>query len=212
MAACAGRYAAFSQFGTNCALELDAVGSLGAVFDARAKRIGSTVSLLLDRDRIDNTVYVLNNAAFRGEARYAFGHTNDISIKRLLPNHRLNLNSFVSTRVSPRLEDISELDGAAQKQTLWSLAERFRSVLKCYSTIKTPPLVPLSGGVDSRLLLACTKPFRDKFEYFSHAPNFMSSVDTQIAQQMATALEVPLEVIDTRKGRPDAFPSQESAE
>ena len=194
--ACAGRFAFVILKGNIQRLYLDPIGSLGAVYEARTQIVGSTLNLVLARDVEENTDYPLTQQAVLETGRFGFGHTPDKWAKRLLPNHFLDLNGFAQRRFWPLPGDIYEPDEAQQDALLDTIVGRLRQVISSLSHHDPNTYLPLSGGLDSRLLLACAKQDLDRIKLFSHAENQMSRKDTRIAGRLAQFVKRPMQVID----------------
>ncbi len=193
---CAGRFAFVIEKGPMQRLYLDPIGSLGAVYDARDKVIASTLNLALTRQVEENTEYPLTRQSVEADGRFAFGHTPDLNIKRLIPNHYLDLTQFSQHRFWPLPGDIFEPDERQQTALVDDIVDRLSQVIGALAQHANPTYLPLSGGLDSRLLLACSKPALEDITLFSHAENAMSRKDTRIAKKLAKFVKTPMAIID----------------
>lgn len=193
---CAGRYL-FIIVGKDFArIYLDALGSLGVLYDPKSKRIASTLNLLLDRDLVPNTDYPLAAAAYRGERRFAYGHTPDKFAKRLLPNHFLSILDFSTHRFWPTDDTICEASGSLALDYRDRIANRLVAITDGLFQHTDDVRFGLSGGLDSRTLLACVGPSLSKLGLFTHAENMMSRKDTRIAKRLASYVDQPIKTID----------------
>ncbi len=192
---CAGRFAFVITQGNLQRLYIDPLGSLGAVYDPVQQAAGSTLNLVLDRPVEENREYPITAEAIRELGRFGFGHTPDHHVKRLIPNHFLDLTNFTQRRYWPLPGDIFEPDARQQTALTEDIVARLKQVISSLAS-HTQTHLPLSGGLDSRLLLACSKQSLDKIGLFSHAENQMSRKDTRIAARLAEFVDAPLRIID----------------
>ncbi len=200
----AGRYAIIAITGTYQRVYLDSLGSLGAVYDRDAGRVGATTNLVLTRAPQPNTDYPLTSGATTGPDRFAFGHTPDIAVKRLLPNHFLDLRLWAPVRHWPGPDDVTEPSPEAEADVVRGITRRLEQVIASLANhLPGNVHLPLSGGLDSRLLLSCAKPVLDKIKLFSHVENSMSRKDLRLARHLAKRVGAPLREIDPI--RHDAF-------
>lgn len=125
---------------------------------------------------------------------YTFGLTAFAGLKRLLPNHFLDLHTFENCRHWPSASLGEPVCGPEAAERIVEHAHKVIDVLaEHHSTIK----VPLSAGRDSRAVLACLRPFADDPRvsldtFTSLRPNsFDSEVDAQIAVKLAQVAGLP---------------------
>jgi hypothetical protein len=172
-------------------LYLDAGGTLSAVFSEKRKIAGSTVAaLVLDEPRHPLWSRTLGQFPDNRPNQYwPAGTTLDPDISRLLPNHYLDLVNWQAIRHYPKsaLEEIPEKD-------LPDCIERIVAVLRTTTAavLKNAPrlYMPLTSGQDSRVLLACSRPWRDQIEYvtFDYRPwrkQWGDGVDLYVSQRLA---------------------------
>ncbi|WP_226666455.1 hypothetical protein [Microbulbifer aggregans] len=128
--------------------------------------------------------------AFSGGKReqwYSFGATPYAGVQRLMPNHRLTLSDFRSTRFFP-LPEGDGLRGNPEIDTQ-SVA---KSIAQCLRT-NVKALVDaghnvahLTGGFDSRMVLAASRDFRTKMRFQTVAVDDpRTRLDCHIAAQIA---------------------------
>ena len=196
---CAGRYAAVIVHGAQMRFHLDPLGSLGAVYDAQTRTVASTLNLALTRDVQPNTDYPLTDLANSGASRFAFGHTSDQHVKRVLPNHYLDLHNFNLTRHYNGADDIFDPSEDEQRYLLRKISHRLEKVIGALSRHSKPAILPLSGGVDSRVLLASSKAAFGNLQIFSHATNMISRKDVRIAKRLCGYIGQPMTAIDPRR-------------
>lgn len=197
LSSCAGRYAFVISLHDNQRLYLDPVGSLGALYDPHSLTVASTLNILLRRRVINNKQYP------QSAARFAFGHTKDQFVRRLLPNHYLDLNKLIGKRHWPKQNDILESSIESEKVIVSKITSRLQQVISALAEHSDSSYLAVSGGVDSRVLLACSKPVLENITLFSHATNPMSRKDTRIARILASKVNQELLVIDPKLNDPD---------
>lgn len=197
---CAGRYAFIVSTNTHTRLFLDPVGSLGVVYNAQTQSVASTLHLCLDREVIPNEIYPFSADAISNDARFAFQHTRDGEVRRLIPNHFLDLESFQITRHWPVASDIYDVGSEEFQSVIQRICHRLQAVVGAITVENSPILFPLSGGTDSRVLLAATlKHIHQVDTIFSHAESRASRLDTEIAKKIATEIKQKIQIIDPQK-------------
>ncbi len=172
-------------------LYLDPAGTLSAVFSGKRRVAGSTVAALAV-DEPNHPLWSRPLTEFPNDKPNQYwpaGITSDPDISRLLPNHYLDLVSWRPIRHYPksRLEPICDKD-------LPDCIEKIVSVLRRHIVAvleSTDRLyMPLTAGRDSRVLLACSRAWKDKVEYvtFDYRPwrrERGDRVDLSVSQRLA---------------------------
>lgn len=194
--ACAGRFVFIVVTSQFSRLYGDAVGSLGAVYDPQDGCIASTINLVLTREVVENDDYPLAALASHAKARFAFGHTADKYVKRLLPNHYLDMEALTQHRFWDGQGDITDIAPSDTPAVIDQIADRLTQVMAGLATYFPDTKLPITGGLDSRVLLSCAEPFVDKLFLYSHAENMMGRRDTRIAGRLAQILDQPMAVYD----------------
>lgn len=189
---CSGRYAFLISSSKFERLYGDPGNTLGLVYDPESGRVGSTIHLVLSRDIKPNTEYPLDpSVTGKKGARYSFGHTEDLEVKRGLGNHFLDLKTMGMHRFWPTEQhvfEIAETDAVAQDAALDVIINQHRSAILALSQSFTPTILPLSAGRETRMLLSCATECLDQIDYiFSHATNFAGSLDQSVARVMGQA-------------------------
>ncbi|WP_133122507.1 hypothetical protein [Yoonia maricola] len=207
--ACAGRFIFLITTPKFTRLYVDAAASLGAVYDLKDKSIAATLNLVLTRDTIINDDYPLTKLAMASKARFAFGHTADKYVKRVLPNHYLDMDTLAQHRFWDGAQDIIDIKPADEARALDEIAERLAQIMASLSNHFPDTKLPITGGLDSRVLLACAKPIVSQLSLYSHAENMMSRKDTRIAGRLASIMGQPMAVYDPTRN-PDVAIDDES--
>jgi len=148
----AGRYTIIVVGSTKPRVYTDAGAALGVVYDPSEQSVGSTMTILQEAAQ----------RAFSASDRDAFvpgpgqlfpcGLTADASIRRLLPNHYLDLTSWQAVRYWPQANDInsSYLLKPQVREIATALCSTLEAVVAEYGAL----YVPLTAGRDSRAIAA----------------------------------------------------------
>ncbi|WBU55214.1 hypothetical protein [Paracoccus sp. SCSIO 75233] len=177
----------------------DPVGMNGVVFDAGERQVASSLALCLNREVICHPLYD-HESVTRGELRYSLFHTKDAYAKRGNPNCYLDLRTFSEHRFWPKEEGLgttSDLIG-----TYEFLTKRTREIIGVLNKNFSTGL-PLSGGQDSRLLLAMSGPEIKNFgQCFTQIHNYAARIDAAIAGKLAEIADIEHLALDRRKIKP----------
>lgn len=170
---------------------------IGAVYDEETRTVAASLALCLTRDVIDHPDYDHSAIEERG-AKYSLFDTRDLYARRMNPSCYLNLGTFKETRFWPRPNTIKLEQDSLGKTYDW-LGQRTESVIgaiakrhKCW--------LPLSGGQDSRLLLAMAGQARSDIQMsYTHISNYSNRIDAIIAARLAHETGIKHEVHDKRE-------------
>lgn len=187
-----GRFVCVLAAGAEPAVYLDAGGGLGVVYSARDRLLASTLTLLTAAASSGKEIFRQSITAFPSEKPNQFipgGLTAHPGIRRLLPNHHLDLIHWQAVRHWPcrEIARVSERDtdgpleeiAAALRQTILATARR------------GPIFCGLTAGRDSRMLLACARDAVDDCAFFTfdyratHGPQRDHAIDLHIAEELA---------------------------
>lgn len=203
LAKLAGRYAIFVTISGRLLFYCDPVGMIGAVYAAETRRIGSSPTLCIDRPYEDNPRYNIKTIA-DGKGMYGFDHTRDLHVFRMNANHRLDLVEFVTTRFWPRDDDVFGLEQAEYGSAFDEIIAAERRIIDRITTLGTT-VIPLSGGNDSRMILALTAAETRKRValYYTHINNYSGRRDADLGQKLASRLDLPHEKHDHKTAKTD---------
>ena len=181
-------------------LYLDPSGCLGAVYEPGARRVASTLFMVLDRDVVPDTNYPFQALAATGAGgRYAFGVTPDAHVRRLLCNHALDLDSFEPHRhwPHPDTDFTCPMMMDAIEARIDTVITRQRQIIDGLTRAVQPTMLPISGGDDSRVLLALSAEMLDRYAlFFVHRANNICLRDVELAKVLAARMEIDLQVFD----------------
>ncbi|NEX45141.1 hypothetical protein [Pseudotabrizicola algicola] len=191
-----GRFGVLMADGRETRFYCDPCGMIGAVYDPVARRLAASLALCLDRPVEDRDDYDHSAVAERGGV-YTLFDTRDKTARRLNPSCYLSLETFTETRFWPRPDSIA-LVGGDLEHTYDAITAQTRAVMSAVAKAHRT-WIALSGGQDSRLLLAMAGPAARYIESsFTHISNFMGRIDASIAQRMAEGVGIPHETHDRR--------------
>lgn len=183
---------------------VDAAASMGIVYDPSTGLVASSLLLCLARDLDPNPDFGISDAVYSSvelesllppphpdlpAGGHSFGQTPDRLVLRILPNHFLSLPScdVVRWRSAADVGDELEVAEAGER-----LVTRLRQVMAGFMT-GLDGYLSISGGRDSRMLLACAPPASEaRASLYTYANNFASSLDARIAEEMAEEAGYPL--------------------
>ncbi|MBY6067057.1 hypothetical protein KUW17_09925 [Leisingera aquaemixtae] len=192
----AGRFAFIVECGGQTRLYTDPVGMIGAVYDPVSRRIAASPLMALDRPLIPNPKFSLDVIQNHG-GKISLFNTADKDVRRLNPNHYLDLRTFREHRFWPRGGD----SFAAPQDPLEVYDRIYAQASASIGAIAAayPTALPVTGGQDSRLLLTFAKPYTDRIRhYYSHINNYATRRDAAIGSLLCQRLGLQHEAFDKR--------------
>lgn len=194
----AGRYIFILVNSKSKRIYFDPCATLSAVFDPSTETIASSLTLCLDRDIKENPSFD-NDDILSGVSNYLFQHTRDENVKLVLANHFLCLDTFKMIRHWPKPDDTftstSEDYPYIAKDIVNRMSDIFGAIAKNHKCI-----VPITGGVDSRIMISSgIRHLHDVELFFTFGHNFMSRLDVKIGSLIAKKLRIPFRSFDTKK-------------
>jgi hypothetical protein len=184
LALLAGNYACLLAAGSDIRFYLDACGSLSAFYAAEQQCISSNIFL------IPEALSARDNRRYAGRFDPAsnwmlpVGMTPRMDVERLLPNHYLDLTTWKAARHWPNAPLAETTDVRQTVAEIGDLVARNISAI----ARAVPIQMSLTAGRDSRMLLACARPWAKKASYFTSAfPDRTGRLDVHVAQRLAKA-------------------------
>jgi len=178
-----GRWAAVFLAPALHRLYLDACGSLAAVFSPRHEIVASTPTLVPYSKGCDDDHELAKTVMISGQdCGYPFGLTPRRHVERLLPNHFLDFETWESIRHWPigEFAEIHDTESAVS-EFVALLKKQIATVARLGSFY-----LPLTGGRDSRVLLACSREVLRNCTLFTVAmPTGAAKLDCLIAKKMS---------------------------
>ena len=162
---------------------IDPSGLLSAVYCKHAQLVASTPNLIpYDELTEDRKGLVPSNAIPFGTGMYPAGMTARVAIDRILPNHYLNLESFETVRhwPLPGVERVVDPDDTIS-EIANVIGQQFRAIVR-----NGPASLRLTGGTDSRMMLACARDLVGEFDSVTaDLNNGFSWTDCRTAKRVA---------------------------
>ncbi|MEM6636161.1 MAG: hypothetical protein AAF667_09740 [Pseudomonadota bacterium] len=168
----------------------DMSSAIPLLFDQSRCTIGSSLGLMLDR-RLDPNPQFSALEVVRGRMALGLGHTLDRAVKRGISNHYLDLETFAQHRFWPRPDaELTDADGDAA-EIADRMMTRLGAHMRTWAT-RFDCIFPITGGRDSRILLAAAMPVVGRMAELSgyrfHNP---SRIDTKRAREVLAPLNLP---------------------
>ncbi len=193
----AGRYTILVRCGDAMRVYNDPVGMNGCVYRVDTRTVAASALLCLDRPVKPHPYYDVDRV-LDGSSKYSLFHTCDKDVRRANPSFYLDLETFEESRFWPRDESFSQpiesyLHGYDQ------MARLTRDVMVALNR-DFQTIMPMSGGQDSRLLLAMSgSELRNVDLFFTHIHNYSSRIDAVVAAEIARRLQLDHEILDKRE-------------
>lgn len=168
-------------------LFLDPAGSLSVIYSESQHIIASTPLLLPTHYEWNSEL--INILDFpTTDVWFPSGLTAKKGIRRLLPNHYLNLSTWSAVRHWPELESDVSVDSKFE-ENLNNIISTLSSTIT--NTAKNHKLqFSLTAGRDSRMILACSKAVWDRSSFFTFSAPEKESLDTKIARKLRKVLHL----------------------
>ena len=193
-----GRWVAVLARGAVQAVVPDAGGTMASVYCPRERIVASTPNLVPYLDGLDDNIPLIQTMTTTAPFGYLLGLTPRHGVRRLLPNHTLSLSSFETHRTWP-MGDVGfdpDIDGQLER-----IQRGLRRTLLAASE-NAPCALPLTGGYDSRMLLACAWDMPEPPFVYTHemldaslTPDPASRRDVRIAARVAQAAGIDHHVV-----------------
>jgi hypothetical protein len=187
-----GRYAFVVLAPAIKRLYLDAGGTLSAVYSARRQMAGATLAALV-MDEPNHPLWSRPLGEFpdnKPDQFWPAGTTLDPRINRLLPNHYLDLHRWRAVRHYPRSR-LEAIPAKGVPDAIENIVTLLRSDIRAILESPQRLYMPLTAGRDSRMMLACSRAWRDRIEYvtFDYSPwrrKRGEQVDLYVALRLAS--------------------------
>lgn len=167
----------------------DISAQVSCVYDAKKQILGSTAHALFDdatyTERFNQTLF--DQLGVNGEGWFPCGLTAHHGLKRLLPNSYLDMNSFEEVRywpngpavTSPHPEDLVD-----------PFIETVQAQIEALIMGPKKIAMALTAGLDSRTILACARPFKDKITCVTVTGQDRHAIDSVMARQITTKMGI----------------------
>lgn len=105
-------------------------------------------------------------------------------VKRIVPNHYVEF----SNRVKTQRYHTPEIKKVSYEQVVDEVSNLLQNNLKLIAEKWQRPAISMSGGCDSKTILACANGLYDKFPYFSFISSDEEKVDAEAAHKICSAV------------------------
>lgn len=187
-----GTYLAILSVGQKTRIYMDGLGNLSVVFDPGRAIAGATAACIMDQAelgaRFDKELY--GKMEIAAEGWFPGGLTAHRGLERLMANHYLDCSTWHQVRHNS-YEAVANSDGPVASH-LGVIASEIDNCVAALLNAKREVAVGLTGGGDSRLLLAGLKPQKDRIGFYTVAPpsNPKSNFDLIRAHELSSKHEL----------------------
>lgn len=165
----------------------DSSAQVVCVFDPEARLVGSTAYAVLSADeysaRFDQRMF--SRLGVDGEGWFPAGLTAHRGLQRLLPNHYLDLTTFEVRRFWP-VKSIGT--GSDPEEIVTEIIEVVQAQLEALTHSPKKLGLALTGGHETRMLLACARPYLDKIDMVTVVGGDRHEVDSILSRRIAKDL------------------------
>lgn len=191
-----GRYTVFVTIQGKVLVYTDPVGMNGLVYN-RADQIVGSSPLVCVTDELQWNDHYNKDDVLSGVSKITLFETSDVRVRRCNPNCYLDLDKFTETRFWP-LVPIEPCSQGDIRSILEGIYERANASVAGIVD-QHDCLVPVSGGMDSRLMIAMAGSSVGKVkQFFTHIFNYASRIDATIAGNICKRLQLPFVTYDKR--------------
>ena len=182
----AGRFIWIWEAPSGLRLYLDSTGQVPCVYDAEARRAGTSAASILDEAaydaRFDRGLFDALHVAQAGWG--VGGLTMHRGVTRLMPNHYLDLLRWQPVRHWPGPEGLPV--AADPEAAVAEFIDLIRTQYRAMMSEDRKLAISLTAGRDTRMLLACARPFLEEVEFVTVTGGDVYSRDTVVAHHIAS--------------------------
>ena len=182
-----GRFVALVEERDGLKCYLDPCGYLPLVYCPAQRMVASTTGLIpRDKGSRDDIDLVAALGIPANDNWFPFGLTSRVDVRRLLPNHALDLATFETTRYWPVEAPATTIDDRTTSSKVEEIAWRLQqnvAALAAHGEL----ICHLTAGRDSRTLLASARNLVDGFRFVTfRLPDRTAIDDCNVAAALAT--------------------------
>jgi hypothetical protein len=168
------------------AIYLDPYGSLPAVFSTNEKTIAATPTLIGSENDWDEQLML--ELGYPEKINWLpSGLTFKRNVRRLIANHSLNLSDWKISRHWPAPQTDLSIDDDIETPVN-NIIAKIENTITAVSN-KFPLCLTITAGMDSRMVLACSRNHVEKAEFITFA-NKQKPVDMIISERLAKQLNL----------------------
>jgi hypothetical protein len=146
---------------------------------------------------------ILDSPLFMSQESAWYGCTTpEKRLRRLLPNHYLDLRTNTAKRLPVRPADEFADDDAVMRYAAATLQGTFAALTSRYQLVQA-----LTAGLDSRMLLAASRAYRDKIQYYVCGAPSSNSDDIRVPSRLSERLALSFRILPTEPLRQDFLSS-----
>ena len=195
----AGRFGILLERGGETRFYTDPVGMIGAVYSRKDGHVAASPLMAIKRKLEPNPKFDFDVIANKG-GKLALFHTADAHARRLKPNHYLDLSTCTEHRFWPRDEvfaadpdQMLDIYDAISRRTRFNIGQIAQAF---------PCALPVSGGQDSRLIMAFAGEHLSSIrQVYTHINNYATRRDNAIGRALCDAIDIPHDTHDKRQFR-----------
>ena len=191
----AGRYAVLIITDKVTRVYIDPAGQMSVVFSPEEMLVGSSLYVISDISKplidLADKVNIPEVDSF-----YPFGITPHEGVKRLQPNHFLDLKDFIERRHWPRPGELSTRSSKNIESTVASIRKKLRRNILAVID-QHPVCMSLTAGRDSRMLLATVLDRVDEIQFFTmRLPDENARLDCRVAASLAKRFHLKHQILE----------------
>ena len=167
-------------------------GQLGGKF-----YLSSHPQLIADLVPLTKSAYIKRLEGYRFFYKYGLFFPGDLTqyreLTRILQNHVTEYDGqrFQLRRFYPTKELLPVRGEAEYRALLEEVTRVLRDTLACYAKKYRHPAISLTGGMDSKTTLACSRGLERSFDYYSYITMAGDEIDANAAHEIASHLGIP---------------------
>lgn len=198
LAALAGRFLWVCETSTLRRIYPDAATQISCVWDRETGSAGATALAILDEagyaQRFDHAQFAMlcqENAGW-----FPAGLTAHAGVSRLLPNHYLNIDTWSAHRfdIRPQLPKVS-----GPEETVEHIIQTIGTQIGALMMADRPPLLSLTGGHETRMILACARQWADDLTFVTVEQGNHTRQDMALAQQISQEHQLRHRLVEARQ-------------
>lgn len=169
----------------------DASAQVTCVIDRETGDIGSTAHALLDDAEYESRFRqdLFDKLGVEGEGWFPAGLTAHRGIERLLPDHMLNLETGRIERFWPNTPSQTRDRGSSDVSAIVAnVIDEVQAQLEALLSGPKRVALALTAGHETRMLLACARPFVNDIDLVTVVSPDRNDVDTLMARRITTAM------------------------
>ena len=190
-----GRYVWISSYSGSVRVYTDCAGQVPCVFDPEMQLVASTAHAMFDDATYAarRDVALFDKLDVKRQGWFPGGLTGHKGVARVLPNHHLDLGTWTVARHWPRKPIGVAPDPQANVK---EIIERVRVQHEALRATDRPIVQALTAGRETRMLLACARPFAPDLELMTVVAGDRHATDSIMARRIAAGeglshMEVP---------------------